>query len=56
MFHGPINKKQERGSAGRKSMERSWHSIYAAIQGHWMVFYSTVQDALTVSFTSFTCN
>jgi hypothetical protein len=47
VFHGPINKKQERGLAGRKPTEKSWRSIYAAIQSHWMVFYNTVQDMLT---------
>lgn len=49
VFHGPIHKKKERDVSGRKPSDRSWHSLYAAIQGHWMVFYKSVQDAIATN-------
>ncbi len=49
VFHGPIHKKQDKDNGGKKPSDRSWRSLYAAIQKHWMVFYGSVQDALAVS-------
>ena len=51
VFHGPIHKKQDKDNGGKKPSDRSWRSLYAAIQKHWMVFYGSVQDALAVSHT-----